>query len=97
MNTGMQIVNGEPQINGLFAFHKLNQGGQDKSKKIAELYHNFIQDVHQVTFDGVDSDQPNWEGREWAIVKSKLEEACFFSKKAMALQTKNQELEDHRE
>jgi len=31
------------------------------------------------------------EGREMAIVRMKLEEACFFAKKAMASQKHNQQ------
>lgn len=80
-----------PQINPLFDFHKLNLSGQRKALRIAELFHNFIQDVHTTAFDGADTTQPNYEGREWAIVKTKLEEACFYAKKTMAIRPENHE------
>lgn len=70
----------------LFAFHKLNQTGQAKALEIARLFDNLASDLHKVIeLDG---------GREWSIVRTKLEEACFFAKKAMAVKAINQELED---
>jgi len=81
----------KPAISPLFAFHKLNDDGQLKAVRIAEAFHNLYSDLHTIAFDGKDSTQPGWEGREWAIVRTKLEEACFYAKKSMATQPENQE------
>jgi hypothetical protein len=66
----------------LFAFHKLNEGGQEKAKGIATAF----TDLHaRLVALGCLS------GREGAIAMTKLEEACFFAKKAMAVNLVNQD------
>ena len=67
-------------MNALFQFHKLNQDGISKAKVIAETFDNLLNDLHSYC--------P--EGRELSIVKTKLEEASFFAKKAMANKAENQ-------
>lgn len=62
--------------NPLFAFHKLNPDGQEKAKAIAAAF----DDLHARLLAA-----GSLGGREGAIVKTKLEEACFFAKKAMAV------------
>lgn len=64
-----------------FGFHKLNNDGQEKAQKIQLIFENCLAELQQ-------SIEVN--GREFAICKTKLEEACFFAKKAMAVQKKNQ-------
>lgn len=73
----------EPKDN-LFGFHKLNVTGQDKAVKIQELYENFLSKLQKQIGDGQ-------YGREAAIMRSKLEESCFYAKKAMASLASNQE------
>lgn len=73
----------------LFKSYILNKDGINKAQQQGLMFEEFHNSLHALTFDGVDSDKP-FEGREWAIVKTKLEEAAFFAKKAMAVQTKNQ-------
>lgn len=64
----------------LFQFHKLNDVGVEKAKDIAEMFDDLLSRVGRLC-------QP---GREFAIVKTKLEEACFYAKKSMAMNDANQ-------
>lgn len=70
-------------MNGLFDFHKLNENGQNKAKAIAESFDNLLTEIEPLVSGG--------GVRELAIVRTKLEEACFYAKKAMALNANNQE------
>lgn len=65
--------------NPLFKTHRLNAQGVEKAKAIAQAFTELIEAL----------DLP--PGRESAIVYTKLEEACFFAKKAIANKTENQE------
>lgn len=69
-------------IDPAFAYHKLNGSGQTKAKIIAMKFTELLNEL--TVFDAL-------MGREGAIVKTKLEEACFFAKKSMATQSGNQE------
>lgn len=64
----------------LFKFHKLNSDGIVKATKIQEIF--------EETLEALTDHVP--AGRELSIVKTKLEEACFFAKKGMAIQKENQ-------
>jgi hypothetical protein len=59
----------------LFKFHKLTEEGQQKAQMIATDFRTLLQQIK--------CHVP--EGRELSIVKTKLEEACFFAKKGMAI------------
>lgn len=69
-------------IENLFGFHKLNSEGQEKAKVIAQAF-------EVLAYNLIDKVQ---DPRCWALVKTKLEEACFYAKKGMALRAENQEL-----
>lgn len=69
-------------INSLFQFHKLNADGIKKAEAIAQLFSDLLSELET-------NCAPN---REFAIVKTKLEEAAFFAKKSMAISPLNQEL-----
>ena len=74
------MATGNP-INPLFQVHKLNEDGLILAGTIAISFGHLLSDlIHMCP-----------EGREFSIVKSKLEEACFYSKKAMASNPDNQE------
>ena len=60
----------------LFKFHKLTSEGQQKAQMIAVDFSDLLEKIK--------CHVP--EGRELSIVKTKLEEACFFAKKGMARQ-----------
>lgn len=64
-----------------FTFHLLNDLGKSKAKSIQGYFDACLNGLTQVC--------P--EGRYLAISKTKLEEACFFAKKAMATHPENQE------
>ena len=68
-------------VNRLFQVHKLNEKGLYKAGQIAESFSNLLEELAEYC--------P--EGRELAIVKTKLEEAAFFAKKSMAGLEENRE------
>jgi hypothetical protein len=69
------------EINPLFQVHLLNEDGKNKAAIIAKLFDSFLSDL---------SDMTGTDGREIAIVRTKLEEAYFFAKKAMESNPANQ-------
>jgi hypothetical protein len=69
----------------LFEVHMLNDAGKQKAKDIATAFDNCLLALTSPTFGSLCS-----PGRELAIVKTKLEEACFFAKKSMANVPENQ-------
>lgn len=68
-----------------FAVHMLNEEGIEKAKIIAYLFDCLLTELCEKGFC--------YPARELAIVKTKLEEACFFAKKAMAINKCNQKLD----
>lgn len=65
----------------LFKVHRLNVSGMEIAKEMAEEFQKLTDWLSTRCQDG----------REWALVKTKLEEASFFAKKAMAIDPRNQE------
>ena len=63
-----------------FNVHKLNDAGMEKAIDIALVFDRALTSLINLC--------PS--GRHLAIVKTKLEEACFFAKKAMAESPENQ-------
>lgn len=70
-----------PVKNPEFAVHMLNDNGKEKAKRIQELFDRCLNGLQDVCMDG----------RHLSIVKTKMEEACFFAKKAMAINLDNQQ------
>lgn len=64
-----------------FEVHMLNEEGKVKARRIANTFNGALAELEDCC--GV-------EGREMSIVRTKLEEACFFAKKAMASSPDNQ-------
>lgn len=64
----------------LFQVHRLNPGGQAKAAFVASAFDDLLSNIS--------THCPN--GREFAIVKTNLEQACFFAKKAIANDPANQ-------
>jgi hypothetical protein len=65
-----------------FEVHMLNESGKGKALQIAGDFSALLGSLALIC--------P--EGREMSIVKTKLEEACFFAKKAMANVPENQQV-----
>lgn len=59
-----------------FKVYKLSDEGLDKAREIADAFDRLLERITPLMH----------EGRELAIVRTKLEEACFFAKKGMAKQ-----------
>jgi len=60
-------------MNKEFRVHMLNDEGKAKAKIIANYFDELLENLKSYCPDS----------REFSIVKTKLEEACFFAKKAM--------------
>jgi hypothetical protein len=83
-----------------FEVHMLNPAGVEKAKKIAEAFDRFLSymDKNFYTDNGVTTPTvQNPTGgpmvttsRERSIMVTKLEEAAFFAKKALAIRKENQ-------
>lgn len=67
-------------MDSAFEVHKLNETGISKAREIAFNFDNLF----TVLKDYVPT------GRELAIVRTHLEDACFYAKKGMANQPENQ-------
>jgi len=68
-------------VDPLFQVHMLNDIGKQKATEIAGLFDKLL--------SGLKAFCP--ESREFSIVKTDLERACFFAKKAMANSSENQQ------
>lgn len=62
-------------MNPLFQTHVLNPDGIEKAKRLGALFDKLVADIEALT---------PMAGRELALCHTKLEEACFFAKKAIA-------------
>lgn len=73
-------LKGGNKVNKEFQVHRLNEHGINLAKDIASIFDSALDQLS--TYCSA--------GREWSIVKTKMEEACFFAKKAMANNVLNQ-------
>ncbi len=64
-----------------FGVHMLNDSGKKKAREIAETF--------SAVLDFIES--RGCTGRDLALAKTKLEEACFHAKRGMASLPENQE------
>ncbi len=67
-------------VDPLFEVHRLNDTGLEKASTIAVAFDSLLNEIRPLV--------P--EGREWSIVKTKLEEACFYAKKGLSSIPSNQ-------
>lgn len=68
-------------IRSEFDVHMLNETGIEKAKKVALSFSQLLDDVELIC---------GKDGREMAVVRTKLQEAAFFAKRAMAVNPENQ-------
>ncbi len=66
-----------------FAVHQLNDNGKQKAAAIADTFSRALNALEVIC--GAADPRGKGGAREMAIVRTKLEEACFFAKRAMAL------------
>jgi hypothetical protein len=66
----------------LFSHNRLNVQGVDKVTRVQDAFTKLLRELEGITALG---------GREGAIVRTKLEEACFYAKKNISLIKENQE------
>lgn len=59
----------------LFQVHMLTEDGKKKAVEMASEFNALVVKLEEMC---------GKDGREMALVRTKLEEACFFAKKAMA-------------
>jgi hypothetical protein len=78
--TGPQQTSPSPR-NPEFGVHMLNEEGKQKARYIQDTFDTALNALTSVCTDG----------RSFSIMKTKLEEACFFAKKAMAINLGNQQ------
>ena len=67
----------------LFATHALNAVGRERATQVRAAFSDLLEELEEIV--GTDA------GRELAIARTKLEEACFFVVKAVAVQARNQD------
>lgn len=61
-------------MDSIFEVHMLNEKGKEDANEIANAFDQLLNRLNKVMYPG----------RETAIVRTKLEEACFYAKKSMA-------------
>jgi hypothetical protein len=69
------------QISELFQVHMLNEAGKKNAELIATAFDTCLRALQMSC---------QTDSREFAIVLTKLEEACFFAKKSIAKHTQSQ-------
>lgn len=65
----------------MFEVHKLNDVGMTKAGDLRDRFEGLLADLEAIC---------GTAGREMSIVRTKLEEASFFAKRAMAMDPANQ-------
>lgn len=67
-----------------FQVHRLNAEGMIKAERLAEAFSTLL--------DGIEAaSNADVAGRELALVRTHLQDACFWAKRAMAVAPENQE------
>lgn len=64
----------------MFEVHRLNEAGMQKAAQLQVAFKEFLIELEDIAGTG---------GREMAIVRTHLETASFYAKRAMAVQHEN--------
>ena len=72
----------------LFEVHMLNETGKTKATQIASAFERLLDTLQTIWVQG--NNNAVLGSREQHIVEHELEVACFYAKKAMAIQKVNQ-------
>lgn len=72
----------DEEIDQLFDVHMLNDDGKRAACRIAVDFTELLRSLEETC---------GKDGREMAVVRTKLQEAAFFAKRAMAVQPKYQQ------
>ena len=78
----MTVEQSQAEVKSEFGVHILNEEGIQKAKDMATKFSDLL---YWLEAPGMCV-----SGRELSLAKTKLEEACFFAKKAMATNLTNQ-------
>jgi len=73
----------------MFEVHRLNVIGMEKAERLRMVFESALWEIEDICT--VTSGDERANAREIAIVRTKLQEASFFAKRAMALCPENQE------
>lgn len=65
-----------------FEVHRLNEEGMLRANHIALAFSDCLDELERIA---------GKDGREMALVRTKLQEAAFFAKRAMAIKPENQQ------
>ncbi len=68
--------------NDEFKVHLLSEDGVRKAQNVASMFDALLNELNQPEMCQT--------GREFSICKTKLEEACFYAKKSLAMNKQNQ-------
>lgn len=72
------------KVHPLFQVHLLNDIGKAHANDLAERFTGLLEFIEEVGAYG--------DPRDLALAKTKLQEACFFAKRAMATAHENQQI-----
>lgn len=84
------------EIDPLFQVHRLNEAGIAKATGLAAEFSDLLRYIERVSGASTGSAGTPYPpslpgGRDLAIARTKLQEAAFFAKRAMAMDPENQE------
>jgi hypothetical protein len=78
-------------MDAIFQVHRLNETGLAKAQSIAEQFDALLTALETDCLPAAaDPSAPRQMTREFALVKTHLESACFYAKKSIANQIENQ-------
>jgi hypothetical protein len=80
-------------MDSAFEVHMLNDSGKQKAMRLADMFDGLFASVRNVALEGVHPEEKADPevSRELALVRTHLEMACFYAKKAMANNPLNQQ------